>query len=212
MQAVEKITYFNDWVTLILFALFAIIFLLKIINAKKIKRVFYGFSNWSSIEETDTIKLNSMNSFHVLIFIFSVAVFSLIGYNLMFKMNSFNSSLQGFSSSFLVIFLFLVLKIIFERVIAAVFSIQNKVAFFLVTKLESFYTLSLILYIFYIFYEYGNLSEYYLLYFTLFFLLFRFVFIVTKNKNLIFSELFYFILYICTLEIAPLLLLFKLMF
>jgi len=41
-------------------------------------------------------------------------------------------------------------------------------------------------------------------------LVFRYVLLLMNNKNLILNNLFYFILYICTLEIAPLILILKL--
>jgi len=45
---------------------------------------------------------------------------------------------------------------------------------------------------------------------TLVLLVLRTVFILMNNKNLILNELFYFILYLCTLEIAPLVIILKL--
>ena len=41
-------------------------------------------------------------------------------------------------------------------------------------------------------------------------LVFRYVLLLINNKKLILNNLFYFILYICTLEIAPLILILKL--
>jgi len=45
---------------------------------------------------------------------------------------------------------------------------------------------------------------------TLVLLVLRTVFVLVNNKNLILNELFYFILYLCTLEIAPLVIILKL--
>lgn len=67
----------------------------------------------------------------------------------------------------------------------------------------------LLLIVFYV--EEYNLLFFQLLLFILGILLItRYVFVMKNNKNIMLSELFYFILYLCALEIAPLLLIIKL--
>ncbi|MGK0447800.1 MAG: hypothetical protein ACJA2M_001579, partial [Polaribacter sp.] len=121
----------------------------------------------------------------------------------------------GFSS-FFSIFLsllsyFLFLKVV-EYLFSQVFLIKTKVRFFLVSKSNYLNAISFLLYIAIVLSEYANLKQIYLYYFAAFLFFLRFVFHLVSNKNLVFKKLFYFILYICAFEIAPLFTLFKLMF
>jgi hypothetical protein len=58
---------------------------------------------------------------------------------------------------------------------------------------------------------YTGLKVQFLAYFVIILFLIRIVFHLINNKKLILSKLFYFILYFCAFEIAPLFVLFKLM-
>jgi hypothetical protein len=212
LQAIEKIVNSNNWMTLILVLLFVGIFFLKVLDAKRLKRIFIiSFGNTSNDDEVSS-KYSFTDSFQIVIFIFSATVLSLLIYNFKFLEYTTEKNFFNFLSFFFVLIMYLLVKNILEKSIVFVFLIRKNVQNFLKSKYKSFYAISFFLYILILFYEYGNLKLDYLIYFSIFLFGVHFTYVFTKNKKLIFSKLFYFILYICAFEIAPLFILFKLMF
>jgi len=213
LQALEKITTSNHWITLVLLFLFFGIVLLKAINPSRLKGSLYGFFNINFVEIESDENTSFFDVFQIVFFIFSVIVISLLVFN--FKRYILGTNELSFSS-FFSIFLsllsyFLLLKVV-EYLFSQVFLIKNKVRFFLVSKSNYLNAISFLLYMAIVLSEYANLKQIYLYYFAAFLFFLRFVFHLVSNKNLVFKKLFYFILYICAFEIAPLFTLFKLMF
>lgn len=213
MQAIEKIVQTNNWITLLLLMLFVSIVLLKLLDTKRLKESFFIFFNFSLIEEDDIESSTFFDAFQVVIFLFSVAVFSILA--LQFKVFKFPETAMSFSSFaqvFMSLVSFFLLKRMLEYTLALLFLIKNGVLFFLISKNNYLYAVSFLLYIAIVLTEYSNLNQLFVFYFAVFLFLTRFVYYVVRNKKLIFNKLFYFILYICAFEIAPLFILFKLIF
>ena len=213
MQAIDKIASSNQWITLVLmFLLFGIV-LLKAINSKRFKGSLYSLFNKNFINTESKENISFFDVFQIVFFLFSVIVISLLVFN--FKMYLLATNDFRFSSFLSVLFtllsFFLLLRIL-ENVFLYVFLIKKEVRFFVISKANYLNAISFLLYIAIVLTEYAYLKQIYLYYFTCFLFLIRFVFHVVSNKNLIFRKLFYFILYICAFEIAPLFILFKLMF
>lgn len=213
MQALEKITYNNNWITILLLILFASIVLLKILNARKLKESFFALLNFTLIEDKDAEGASFFDPFQIVIFLFSIATISFFLFNV--KLHFFPDNSSDFSSFFTffvgLLFYFL-LKRIFEHALSILFLIKNRLKFFQISKSNYLYSISFLLYIAIILFEYAKINKVFIFYFAAFLFLIRFVFILVRNKKLIFNKLFYFILYICAFEIAPLFVLFKLMF
>jgi hypothetical protein len=111
------------------------------------------------------------------------------------------------------VFIFIIVKTSIEKMIGAVFSIKNVIDQYIYEKLTYRNFISLLLII-------ANLIFYFsvkpdlntLLIFTgiLFLINILFLFYSYKNyRSLIFSNFFYFLLYLCALEISPYLILYK---
>ena len=213
MEAVEKVFINNSWFTLVIVFLFALVFFLKGLGGNKLKGYAVSIFNSHFIETELEENVTFFNSFHILIFSFSVAVISLLLYS--FAENSLVVAQDGFHSFLYFVcitFLFFGLKWGLEYVLTVIFFIKKEVRFFLVSKFSYLYSISFLIYIGLILVEYTKLDKVFLAYFTGALFLIRFAVHLVNNKKLIFSKLFYFILYLCAFEIAPLFLLFKLMF
>lgn len=213
MQAIDKITYNNDWVTVLLLLLFASVVLLKLINAKKMKENFLAFFNFGLIEEDDIESTGFFDVFQIIIFVFSVTVLSLLAYH--FKLYKLPESSRGFTPFLLIfgsLFVYFVSKRILEYLLMLLFMIKNGLHFFTYLKNIYLYNLAFFVGIALVLAEYASIDHLYLFYFAGFLFFLRFTFLIARNKKLIFNKLFYFILYICALEIAPLFVLFKLTF
>ena len=213
LQALEKIAYSNYWITILLMFLFLGIVLLKAINANRLKETVFSLFNVSFIETETDEKTSFFDVFQIVIFIFFVSVLSLLIYR--FKIYESTNEIDSFStfySIFLSLSSYFFLKKVLENIFSYLFMIKKEVYFFLISKYNYLYAVSFLLYISLVLSEYAGFSTSYLLYFSVFLFAVQFVFHIVINKNLIFRELFYFILYICAFEIAPLFILFKLMF
>ena len=211
MQPVLRNTFENNWITLLLVGLFALIFLLKLINAKKLRSYVFYFVKVTFIKEETEERSSYLHPFYSTLFVFSTGVFSLIFLNLYQTYNDLVSlSFFNYGLSFAFFFFFFSIKWTLEYLLSLLFGIRNNVHFFLVSKSSYFFSITFFLFVILIVVTYTSLGAKFLISATFFTLLIRLVFLLINNKKLIFSKLFYFILYICTLEIAPLLILYKL--
>lgn len=212
MQALEKIDINNNWVTITLVILLGCIVVLKITDSTKLRGHVLVMLNKSFIEEKIEEETSFFTIFNSLLFLFSTAVFSLIAY--VFLSEYSNSFIQGYTSYLFVLVVvlsYLVVKKILEFTLARLLKINKTINFYLTSKSSYLYAISFLLFVLLIIVEYSELKPMVLFYSTAFLLVFRLVFSIRNNKKLIFSQLFYFILYLCAFEIAPLFILFKLM-
>jgi hypothetical protein len=212
VQALDKITTSTNWILLVLVFLFVIIAVLKIIDAEKLKGYVFALFNKGFIEDEAEEDTSFFSSFYSLLFVFSGIVLALI-------MSLFASEIKvGFSltfSSFLsvlkLVFSYLIVKRFLELAFARLLLIKKQVRFYLVCKLSYLYSISFFLLVFCILFYFSPLNYLCFTLITLAVFFLRYLLLLMNNKKLVFSELFYFILYICAFEIAPLLTLFKLM-
>lgn len=210
LQAIDKIPDSNYWVTLVLLFLFFLIFILKAIDSKRLKEDFTFLIKVPFLKyETDDI-YSFFNVYQIVIFLFSTTVISMVIYK--FKLNSREEDLAFFTNIFLVVFFYFIAKRILEYLLFSLLQIKQATQFFINSKWNYLYSLTFFLFGGIILFEFTNLKQDYLFYLAVFLFFLRFIFHLVSNKNLIFSKLFYFILYLCAFEIAPLFLLFKLMF
>ncbi|WP_299666885.1 DUF4271 domain-containing protein [uncultured Polaribacter sp.] len=212
MQALEKNIATTNWIPVILVFLLAIIAVLKVIDAEKLKGYVFTLFNKGFIDSEVEEDTSFFNSFYSLLFVFSSTVLALaISLIIVERDAEIQLSFSYFLSILGVVFGYFTIKSFLEIAISRMFLIKKQVRFYLVSKFSYLYSISFFLFISFIIFEYSPLEASFFMYVALFFFLLRFVFHVRNNKKLIFSQLFYFILYICASEIAPLLTLYKLM-
>jgi hypothetical protein len=212
VQALEKITISTNWIPLVLVFLFAIIAVLKIIDAEKLKGYVFALFNKGFIEGEAAEDTSLFSAFYSLLFIFSSIVLALTISLFVTERNvNLALSFSSFFSVLKVVFCYLIIKGLFEVALVRLFLIKKQVRFYLVSKFSSLYSISFFLLVFFVLFQFSPLNYSCFIFSTLILFFLRFVLQLGHNKNLVFSELFYFILYICAFEIAPLLTLFKLM-
>lgn len=190
----------------------AIIATLKVIDSSKLKGYVFAIFNKGFVEKELEEEVSFFNTFYTLLFVFSTTVFSLIiALFVSQESEKFNESFSSFTLVLGAAFCYFLIKRLLEIVITRLFLIKNSVRFYLISKFSSLYSVSFLLFILYILIVFSRLNTSFLFYTAGFLFFVRFLFQVGNNKKLIFSKLFYFILYICAFEIAPLFILFKLM-
>ena len=213
MQAIENTLNINNWITILLLFLFVCIFLLKLLNSKKLKNSFLALFNLSLIDNDQYDSISFFNPFRVILFLFTVTVLSILTFTFKTYITPETAnSFAVFSTMFGCVLVYFLFKRVLEYLLSLLFLIKSQVGFFMVSKINSLNSISFLLYIALILYQFCNIKPIYIFCFTAVLFIVRFIFSVVRNKKLIFNKLFYFILYICAFEIAPLFVLFKLMF
>ena len=213
MQALEKIVINTNWISIILVFLFAIIAVLKTIDGDKLKGYVFALFNKGFIQDEVEENTSFFSSFYSLLFIFSSLVLALITSFLVAEINK--NTTFSVSSFFLIlgiIWSYFIIKSLFEIGVIRLFIIKKEVRFYVVSKFGYLYSISFFLVIFFVLFRFGPLNFSFFIAATLGLFFLKFVFQVVNNKNLVFGKLFYFILYLCAFEIAPLLIMFKLVF
>ena len=211
MQALEKIVINTNWISIILVFLFAIIAVLKIIDGDKLKGYVFALFNKGFIEDEVEENTSFFSSFYSLLFIFSSVVLALVTSLLVAETNKNTSfSLSSFFLILGIIWSYFTIKSLLEIGVISLFFIKKEVRFYVVSKFGYLYSISFFLIILFVLFRFGPLNFSFFIAATLGLFFLKFVFQVVNNKNLVFGKLFYFILYLCAFEIAPLLIMFKL--
>ena len=210
MQALEKVAIHTIWIPMVLVLLLAIIAVLKIIDVEKLKGYALAIFNKGFLEDEVEEDTSFFSSFYSLLLIFSSIVLALV-------ISLFVSEIRQHSfvtfSSFLyvlgIVFGYFLIKSLLEVFLTKIFLIEKQVRYYLISKFGYLYSISFFLLVFFILFQFGplNFSSLIRIISVLFFI--SFILHLVNNKKLIFSELFYFILYLCAFEIGPLLILFK---
>jgi hypothetical protein len=212
LQALEKIVINTNWVSFILVFLFAIVAILKIIDAEKLKGYVFAMFHKSFLEDELREDTSFFSSFFSLLFLFSCTVLALIMSLLISERNEdFSFDFSFFLLVLGIIFSYFTLKSILELLMVRLFLINKQVRFYVVSKFGYLYSISFFLLVLFVLFQFGplNFSFFVTIASGLFFL--NFVLHVFNNKSLVFSKLFYYMLYLCAFEISPLIIMFKLM-
>jgi len=219
VEAIKIISQNKDWITIVFLAILIILTITKVVFNERLFRtnVFFLSRKYLSIYFNKE-KRRLLNGFQILLFCVQLLVLSLLFFltNVYF---GFHSEILNFKSYLLILFLvslYFGLVYVLGFLLAYLFSFKDEYSKIVFEKLNYFNNVILWLLPFLFISVY--LKYYNKLFFEITVILFvlllivRYVLILSMNKKLIFNNLFYFILYICALEIAPLIIVLKLTF
>jgi hypothetical protein len=212
MEAIERIVDNNDWMTLLLLGIVFLIVIASLINYKRLQQLFaLPYNDYYLLNYSPPI----WNSFNTSLFIASNLILSLFVYLFIeaFYPNKIFFSYAPFIRILSIVFGYWVFKYGIGKLISYLFELQNWQKSLIFTKISYFFSVNLYLLIFLVFvlYFFEKQAVYILIFFGLYaiLLLIRYYHFLRLYKREIFSHLFYFILYLCALEIAPLLIAIK---
>jgi len=199
-----------DWVTLIMVGCILIIAILKVIYPKRFNDfIRLPVSNNYFLAKGKSEELR--HPFSILLFVIQLISTSLF-VNLFF-LEKGKANVFLFLQILFVVFVFIIVKTSIEKMIGAIFSIEKLIDHYIYEKLSYRNFLSLLLIITnFIFYFSIKPDLNILLILTGILFLVNMLILSYSYKNyrsLIFNNLFYFLLYICALEISPYLILYK---
>lgn len=215
MEVIERNTVSQDWITILLVLVLVILVVARYIFTQR-------FAHFSMLFATDKYLLlkgkdpNLFHPFNVLLFIvnaISAALFIYVFYFTFFEEYPdrpkvlFLRIITAYTS-------FVLLKFSLEKILADVISVNDKMNFYLFHKLSYRNFMALILLpvtiLFIYVWEPGRLLLYILLGFILLINVITLLSAFIKNQQYILDNWFYFILYLCALEIGPYYILYKL--
>lgn len=206
----------SDWIMIVFIIIFSLLAIVKWLYKERLfNLVVIYFSKDYFLKYGKESQL-IFNWFNIALFLIQLIVISflILAYCVFYKPDIVEeNSLQLFLKTTFLVSLYFSGRYIVGKILAIIFEINKPHEHITFAKISYLYSsvlliLPFILSIFYI--KMYNLLVFHvtIAIFTIL-LIVRYVVIFKNNKNFIFSRLFYFILYLCALEIAPILLILK---
>lgn len=215
MEAIERYTVSQDWITMLL----VLVFVLLVVAKYTFTQRFAHFTMLFATDKYLLLKGKDPNLFHPFnIVMFAINTISLGLFIYVFFLTFSESLPERPKILFLRIITayatFVLLKFSIEKIIADVISVNQKMNYYLFYKLTYRNFMSMVLLpvtmLFIYVWEPTELILYLLLGLILLMNFISLFSIFRKNSQYIFNNWFYFILYLCALEIGPYYILYKL--
>ncbi|TYP99970.1 uncharacterized protein DUF4271 [Tenacibaculum adriaticum] len=208
MEAIERNFLSDDLITITFLLGFVLLFLMKLYKPQRLLGYSIAFFTQGFIEKRSEETTSLLSPFHGVMFTFSVIIISLTFFTLITSF-TLEKNLFLFLLILGVTAFYFIAKYLISYLIINVFSMQEDLNYFLYSKNGYLYSICLWIFPVLIINQYWFKDIFFLLFFITLLLVFRVYLILTNNKRMIFNQFFYFILYFCTLELAPLLILYK---
>jgi len=210
MQYIERSLISQDWITILMVTCFVLLAIASVLYKKRFEDfVKLPISNNYFIAKGKTGDIK--HPFNIILFGIQIVSISLLIFLFYSEKTKTNPNL--FIQISTGVFVFLSLKIIIEKLIGTIFSIDSLINQYVYKKFT--YRNFLSLFVFganLIFFFSFKPSQTTLLIFIGILVLFNSFIVfysIKKYRTLLFSNFFYFILYLCTLEISPYIILYK---
>lgn len=214
---IERSIQSCDLLTLAYVLIFFLIVFTRLKFPKKFSALSTSFFSKTFFVDYATELSATISVFKITLFIIQNLVFSILMYN--FYIAHSQNTVGDFLLFFQIfggISLFLVFQYFLGLLIAKVFNFTELYKSIHALKFSYLKVISFLLLPFLLFQNYGlyhdkNLVSVIIALFFVVLMLLRFVLVVVQNNKILFERLYYFIVYLCTLEIVPLLIVYKLL-
>jgi hypothetical protein len=216
-EATNIIYQNNDWITLVLLTVFVLLTFVKILFKDRLFNggTFFLSKKYLSIYFSKE-KTKILNSYQILLFFVQVLVLAVVGLYIYesFQLQSTFFEFTNFLLIVLGVALYFILHNFLGWLLAILFNYQIEFKKILFDKMNYFnnvilWLLPLVIFSVYV-KDYKVLFWKITMFWLFLLLLLRYGLILKNNKSVVFNNLFYFILYLCALEIAPLIIVLKL--
>lgn len=216
-EAKEIIQQNHHWISLVFLAILIFLTWAKVLGKDRLlhtaslfiakKYLFIYFNK----EKNDILNL-----FQFFLFMVQILVLALLLYfaNSLWQFSNRLNGLNGYLLLIGVVGLYFCFRYLTGLFLAEIFSIKNRYSKIVYDKVNYFNNLILWILPFLVLSAYADIHKELFLKITFFILviliILRYILVLVNNKKLIVNNLFYFILYLCALEIAPLAIILKL--
>jgi len=212
-EAIERIFISKDWITIVLMIVFTLLILNKVKFSERFYKLQYILLNNSYINSYVKASPLIFNVFNVILFVIAILTISFI---LFIALNLYYPSHISydfflFLKTLFFVGVFTVFRIVIGVLLGSLFEKEREQRYFTFLKISYLgnFSLMTIPLISINLYTESTVYTHFLLVFSLVLFLYYYMLILKNNQSVIFRNSFYFILYICTLEIAPILIIFK---
>jgi len=214
MQATDRIYEYQDWITIIFLICFVLLVLAKLLFPQRFEE-FISLLNSGKFIAFKGKENKAFHAFNILLLTIqalAISIFLYIAYTYFFETSS--SAIVSFIRILTAYFCLILIKAGIEKIIGNIFDLDEKIDYYLFQK-----------------FSYRNFISLFILIASLFLVYsvnptaliigiigitaitanaFGLVIIYRRNQSLFSANWFYFILYLCALEIAPYIILYKL--
>jgi hypothetical protein len=214
MQAAERIYEYQDWITILFLVCFVLLVLAKILFPQRFEE-FTSLLNSGKFIAFKGKENKAFHAFNILMLslqVIAVSIFLFIAYRYFTGNNNFPIII--FTRIFTAYFCLILIKAGVEKIIGNIFEIDDKIDYYIFQK-----------------FSYRNFISIFLLFASLFLIYtvnptavllgtiggfaiianaIALITIYRRNQSILSANWFYFILYLCALEIAPYIILYKL--
>ncbi|AVR45231.1 DUF4271 domain-containing protein [Christiangramia fulva] len=214
MQAIERINNSQDWITLLFLACILLLVLAKMLYPQRFDEFInlFGSGKFMAFKGKENKAFHGFNILMLCVQLLAVSAFLFIAYRYFF--DSELPSLILFIRIFTAYTCLILLKTGVEKIVGNIFEIDEKMDYYVFQKISYRNFISLFVLVMTILLVYTIKVSMVILAVTgglmllanaiALFIIYR------RNQNIIETNWFYFILYLCALEIAPYFILFKL--
>ncbi len=214
-EASERILISQDWITITLLLVIALLLFNKLKHGERFRRLqSLLFNNVYINDYSKTIPL----IFNVFNNVFSVIIILVISLLFFVVLNDYhpgniNYNVIYFFKIVFYVFTFIVIRFVIGLLLGSIFEMEKEQQYFTFLKLSYLSNFCLIIIPVLIINFYIDLAVFskLLILVAVLLLLFYYFKLIKNNHKLIFSNLFYFILYLCALEIAPFVIIYRLL-
>jgi len=213
-EASERILISNDWITIILLTIIGLLIYLKIKypeRFKSLQSLLYNNGYINNYSKTTPLIFNTFSITFYFIFIFIISLFLFVVINL-YDLVTYTNGKKLFLLILLSVFSFVLIRFIIGFLLSLLFEKENEQQYFTFIKLSYLSNFSLLILPLLIinFYLGSTIFSHILTILGTLLLLFYYFLQVKGNQKFIFSKMFYFILYLCALEISPFIIIYNL--
>ncbi|MET2986426.1 DUF4271 domain-containing protein [Aureibaculum conchae] len=213
LEATERIVVSKDWITIMLLIAVTLLILNRLKSSDRYYKLKYLLVNNTYINSYSKANPLLFNSFSIIFLAVYVIVISFL---LFIAIYLFEPKIAAFDFLFflkiaLIICFFIGLRIILGTLLGVLFEKERTQKYFTFLKASylSNYSLIMLPLVAVNFYFNSTFYSYFLLIVAVLLFLYYYVLLIKNNQSLVFGKSFYFILYLCTLEIAPLVIITK---
>lgn len=214
-EAVERVFDTHDWITILLLLVIAMIIYAKLRRPERFQKLQTLLLNNNYINDYSKATPMIFNGFNIVFYFIMIVVVSLL---LFVAINQYNDGMSTYSVNyffliFLYVFAFIVVRSVIGFLLGVLFEKEKEQQYFTFLKISYLSNFSLILVPLLVLNFYIRLNWYSnaLIIFAFLLFLYYYGLLVKNNQKLIFNKLFYFILYLCALEIAPFIIIYNLL-
>jgi len=215
-EGLERISFSGDWITVLFMLVLVLITILKYSFNERFTKLFSLL--YSEKYYTDYIKTNPLlfNNFHLYFFFiinFNISIFIYFVLKTYSPINIEND-FQFYTLVLLMLILYILLRYLLGALLGFVLDIYSDQKYFTFLKISNLSLISLLLFPLLILINYSvGVFHKFLIGFGLVVVLILFLiryYILVKNEKLNFNNLFYLFLYLCALELSPIIVIYKL--